>query len=246
MDLLVFPLRLDSTQLPFITDTEYGEKKEDYVYSPIIAIDWRRITADYSRLFLQEVKNNLAKLRLLEERCRNETSVSCQKLLDRIYAYNDTLERDEYAFRLPSNSIYVVLLHYHGAYQGHIYTWFSPNNNYQCFAMGIRGRVDSLFDSSPRSFQIAPYLLEGVRRLACCQGRREIIITLPMPVMIRILSSLGFRPASVYNRDIGTSIYDPDEVEGAENLCQDCWSNVDILTPFIDIDSSISFRFSTE
>ncbi len=57
-------------------------------------------------------------------------------------------------------------------YEGHIYAWFSPNNNNRIYAMGIRGEVDrSLRKDAPSN--ISSYILEGVRLLGLVEGKQK-------------------------------------------------------------------------
>lgn len=101
----------------------------------------------------------------------------------------DTFERDSNMFMQqgktaddpPVNA--VVLLNNDDVYVGHIYTWATGAN---CYAFGIRGRVDKSFTDDKESI-IGP-LFEGVRQFAMENGCNKIRVPNPLPIMKKILS----------------------------------------------------------
>lgn len=129
----------------------------------------------------------------------------------------EVLERDQmaltqYDFNVRINA--VVLLDNKDHYYGHIYAWLSPAKPNVCLAMGIRTRIDMLFlrhmGSTMRN--LSHNLIDGVAAFAQKHGCDTVVITNPLPIMIPILTKLGFEPTSQYDdEDTGQSI----SVDGA-------------------------------
>ena len=110
--------------------------------------------------------------------------LQCRKLKKQLAGHLDVLERDQEVLNQKDWNVitYAIVLLYKGEYFGHIYTWLSPIDPITCFAMGIRGRVDSVFRMDKLQ-NVASYLLEGVRRFALANRATSIIITHPLNVM---------------------------------------------------------------
>ena len=117
-------------------------------------------------------------------------------------------------------------------YHGHIYTWVSPTNPYRCLMIGIRNRVDNIFQSSEDIIRgIAPILLEGVRRFAVIKGCNQITVAHPLRPMIPILEYHGFEPDEILLSEIGASPASEDDHLDSDDRCSRCRTYFDILLP---------------
>lgn len=148
----------------------------------------------------------------------------CKKFLQRFHGLVDVLERDQDVFNQRTWNVqtYAIVVLYKGEYFGHIYTWVSPVDPSLCFAMGIRGRVDSVFIEDNLQ-NLSHYLLEGVRRFALAKGCSSIVVTHPLDTMKSILTRLGFRGSLIPRTTIGESLGgERKHFHGAVN-CLNCY-----------------------
>jgi hypothetical protein len=125
----------------------------------------------------------------LEQNLQIEDAINkCKKYASVYKGIIDTLERDSNMFMQqgkkpddpPINA--VVILDDAGVYTGHIYTWVTGPN---CYAFGIRGRVDKIFNDS--KIPVSAFLFEGVRRFAIENSCIKIRVPNPLKVMKTIL-----------------------------------------------------------
>ena len=161
-------------------------------------------------------------------------TVQCEKFFKQFTGHVDVLERDQEVFNQTDWNVttYAIVLLYKGEYFGHIYTWLSPIDSTTCFAMGIRGRVDSVFRTDKLQ-NVASYLLEGVRRFALAKGARSIIITHPLDVMRVILLRLGFTMTLSENKShIGKSLGGENKHFHGLNTCMNCCKYRDLSVYF--------------
>ena len=119
---------------------------------------------------------------------------------------------------------YAIVVLYKGEYFGHIYAWLSPIDPSLCFAMGIRGRADSVFREDDLR-NVSHYLLEGVRRFAKAKGCRTMVITHPLDVMRPILGRLNFRVTSISRTVIGDSLGGEKKHFHGLKYCINCYEN---------------------
>lgn len=140
-------------------------------------------------------------------RSPEQKAEQCAKFLARLKGLFDVFERDQEVFNQTNWNVqtYAIVVLYKGEYFGHIYTWISPVEKWICFAMGIRGRVDSVF-SKDNLQNLSGYLLEGARRFALAKGCRAIVVTHPLDVMKSILTKMGFLPFTLEKQYIGRSL----------------------------------------
>ena len=130
----------------------------------------------------------------------------CNRLNERERSFIEVFSRDEDALTQDNFNVelHAIVLFLNGEYLGHIYAWNSPTDARLVFAMGIRGRVDSIL--RPELPKVVPFLLEGVRQYAARQDKPFIIIPFPRPVMRRLLPTFGFSRTDVPGISIGRSI----------------------------------------
>ncbi len=133
----------------------------------------------------------------------------------------EVFSRDEDAFNQKGFNVtlYAVVIVKGGEYQGHIYSWLSPTDPDWFFAIGIRSRVDSVFVED-RLKRVSNYLLEGVRQLALAFKCKSMVITIPLPIMTKILSQNGFVQTNIKSQVIGNGLV-PDNFHSQiyGNLC---------------------------
>ena len=124
--------------------------------------------------------------------------------------YLEVFSRDHDAFTQKNFNVelYAVILLMDNMYQGHIYTWLSPQDNNYSFAMGIRNRVDSIFTkyTGEKCNNVSKYLLEGVTPFGNENGATNIMVVHPKPIMKQLLPSLGFEKTEISGRIIGNGI----------------------------------------
>ena len=162
----------------------------------------------------------------------------CQKFLQRLKGYQDTLSRDQDVFNQKDWDVrtYAIVLLYKGEYFGHIYAWLSPSKPPRCFAMGIRGRVDSVFREDQLQ-NVSAYLFEGVRKFALAKGCQAMTVTKPLRIMEAILKRMGFERKTVVGETIGRSLAFPRNSE--DEICYSCYSH-DLIRPFTG-ETSVTF-----
>ena len=163
-------------------------------------------------------------------------TLQCQKFFKQFAGHVDVLERDQEVFNQTTWNVttYAIVLLYKGEYFGHIYAWLSPTDSTTCFAMGIRGRVDSVFREDKLQ-NVASYLLEGVRRFALAKRASSIIITHPLPIMQIILSQLGFTMTLSANKSrIGKSLGGENKHFLGLDMCMNCYKYSDLTNYFAE------------
>lgn len=180
--------------------------RENLLYT----LSWDPITRSYSKVnnFYQSEEQKIEQCKLYGKRLKG---------------YKDVFNRDTNVFNQENWTVttYAIVVLYKGQYFGHIYAWISPLYPLMCLAMGIRGRVDSVFQKDTLQ-NTSNYLLEGVRRFAIAKGCYWMTITKPLPVMVNILSKLGFEKSFVKVAGIGISLTYP--YENAIKIdCNDCY-----------------------
>ena len=133
----------------------------------------------------------------------------CPRLKAQITAYRDVYYRDILAFKQEDFNvdIYAVVLLYQGQYQGHVYVWKRANRRKYLMVMGIRNRIDTIWNRDDSSLRnIALYLFEGVRRFANYLEIKYITVVQPFNIIRDLLRKIGYVYVSISDRIIGTSI----------------------------------------
>ena len=132
----------------------------------------------------------------------------------------DVLSRDQDVFENSYDTqIYAVVVllatEFEGKiyklYQGHVYTWVFDKSPENCWMIGIRNRVDTIFRRLDAQIHwtslqgISKYLLEGVRTFAMYKNCQRIVVAQPLATMKQILVRYGFKFYDVNPNDIGSS-----------------------------------------
>ena len=100
-----------------------------------------------------------------------------------------------------------MVLLYQNIYQGHVYVWKRPAGKNYLMVMGIRNRIDTIWNRDDSSLRnVAMYIFEGVRLFANYLGLSKIAIVRPFGVIIRIITKMGFSIRSVPEKIVGNSI----------------------------------------
>lgn len=153
------------------------------------------------------------------------------------YGYLDVFQRDEYALsgkiegKDIEMDIYAIVLLYRDIYQGHIYSWISPDDPSLCLSMGIRNRVDYPLNKEILPDRISHLLLEGVRRFSIEKGCNTIGVVTPMDIMYPILDKKGFKRKYVDEEVIGVSLLVTSLVDEDLPMNPDVYIKNDIQTP---------------
>ena len=169
-----------------------------------------------------------------------EKGKRCEKYIKRADDLMDVIIRDHEVmmYEWEATNWAVVILQ-NNVYQGHIYTWISLEDPSLCFAMGIRERVDRLFDENPLR-NLSSYLFEAVRRFAIYHGCTSIVVPFPLTVMANILPTLRFNNVPIDSSLLGTSLASA-FIHG-KSMCESCYVNNDLHIPLVDLLTHILYE----
>ena len=215
----------------------YGGEKVD---PERIVPDWTvRDTVGLTRALDHQAKRNLALVQDQIDRCLTDDTLAepCRKFLDIVTVHGDLFYRDQIALS-PDNPVetYAVVLLYDGRYYGHVFTWLSPVYPTVILMMGIRNRVDTLFirGTNQELPGVAYLLLEGVRRFAAIKGGSRIVVVAPYPVMIDLLTQVGFTEVPVASEIVGDGVgRNSNEPIGQSFVYSHCYQRGDLLSPIV-------------
>jgi len=201
-----------------------------------IPVNWDVESNDanlYSMMLLQQVRNNIIEYHNQPIHTKDDDGIWMDLF------YRDISATSQFNF---DSKTYANVLIYDGEYYGHIYSWTTPKSPDICFAIGIRARVDfqSLKGTNKALPNISYYLLEALRRFACCKGCKRIVIPRPFPIMQHILSKLQFHHESISEVGIGVSVSNGTVDLDPQYEVEVYYSN-DMITPFVGSDISYIF-----
>lgn len=219
------------------------------VISPCIyPVDWSVITPkELSVSFNNQVKNNYLLFVLLSGQIeetgdfgpvdvrgtiigdydinheQKAQAINSFKIRDRDIC--EVFSRDHDAFNHSLDvALYVHVLLSDGIYQGHIYQWLSTIDQKYTFAIGIRGRIDSVFTKFSSTHKcinnVSHYLLESIRQVGLLSKCDNIIVAYPLPVMRKILPRLGFNRTAFDSKILCENTLAPIPYFG---VCMECF-----------------------